>query len=110
MKKWIDTLEEHIVKWLIGVFLTSIGVAVTFYFNASHTMAQNTVKIEEVKQEVKKISNTPELNTLKINQLSVELLDQKGILKDFQGQYNRDKEIIIQLLLDIKKTNEGNNR
>jgi len=108
MKNWLDTLEEHIVKWLIGVFLTSIGVAVTFYFNASHTMAQNTVRIEEVKQEVKKINNTPELNTLKINQLSTELLDQKGILKDFQAQYNRDKEIIIQLLLDIKKDGSNN--
>lgn len=103
MKEWIKTLEEHLIKWLVGVFLTSIGVAVAFYFNASYTMAQNTQKIDSVIVKVDKISNAPELNTLKINQLSKELSEQKDIIKDFKTQYDRDKEVIIQLLLDIKR-------
>lgn len=103
MKKWIDTLEEHLIKWLVGGFLTIVGTGIIFYFDASTVMAQNTKDIQEVKTEVKKINNMPEINTLKINQLAKEMMEQKQLTKDFQQQYSKDKDIIIQLLIDIKR-------
>ena len=103
MKKWLKTLEEHLVKWLIGSALTIIGTGIIFYFNATHIMAQNTKDIKDVKTRINKINGTPELNTLKINQVGKEVAEQKQILRDFNKQYNKDKEIIIQLLLDIKR-------
>ena len=109
MKKWIDTLEEHLVKWLIGTFVTSIGVAVGFYFNASYTMAQNTKDIKEVKAIVKTIDKTPTLNTLKIHQVKKEMEEVKSDVKelnkdfkDFQKEYREDKDKIIELLMKIK--------
>jgi septal ring factor EnvC (AmiA/AmiB activator) len=109
MKQWLKTLEEHLVKWLIGTFLTSIGVAIAFYFNASHTMAQNTKDIKEVKNIVKTIDKTPTLNTLKIHQVKKEMSEVKEDLKEvgkdlkeFQKQYSKDKDRIIELLMEIK--------
>ena len=109
MKNWIETLEQHLIKWLLGVFTTSICVAVVFYFDASHTMAQNTSEIKEVKAIVKTIDKTPTLNTLKIHQIKKEIQETKDDvkeigtdLKEFQKQYSKDKDRIIELLMDIK--------
>ena len=109
MKNWIETLEEHLIKWLLGIFTTSIGVAIIFYFDASHTMAQNTSEIKEVKAIVKTIDKTPSLNTLKIHQVKQEMIEVKADIKDigtdlkeFQKQYSKDKDRIIELLMDIK--------
>jgi len=109
MKNWIETLEQHLIKWLLGIFTTSIGIAVVFYFDASHTMAQNTSDIREVKAIVKTIDKTPTLNTLKIHQVKKEMSEVKdevkevgNDLKEFQKQYIKDKDRIIELLMDIK--------
>jgi septal ring factor EnvC (AmiA/AmiB activator) len=109
MKNWIETLEQHLIKWLLGIFTTSIGVAVIFYFNATHTMAQNSKDIKEVKAIVKTIDKTPTLNTLKIHQIKKEIQDTKEDVKEistdfkeFQKQYSKDKDRIIELLMDIK--------
>lgn len=110
MKNWIETLEEHLIKWLLGIFTTSIGVAVIFYFDATHTMAQNTKNIEEIKTTVKAIDKTPTLNTLKIHQIKKEIQDTKedvkeigNDFKEFQKKYDKDKDRIIELLMDIKR-------
>lgn len=109
MRNWIETLEQHLIKWLLGIFTTSIGVAVIFYFDATHTMAQNTVDIKEVKSIVKTIDKTPTLNTLKIHQIKKEIQETKDDVKDisndlkeFQKQYSKDKDRIIELLMEIK--------
>ena len=114
MKQWIKTLEDHLVKWLIGTFLTSIGVAVAFYFNASYTMAQNTQDIKEISSIVKTIDKTPTLNTLKIHQVKSEMSEVKADVKelnrdfkDFQKEYREDKDRILELLIQIK--DESNN-
>jgi len=110
MKNWIETLEEHLIKWLLGIFTTSIGVAVIFYFDATYTMAQNTRNIEEVKTIVKTIDKTPTLNTLKIHQVKKEMIEVKedvkeigNDFKEFQKKYDKDKDRIIELLMDIKR-------
>jgi len=110
MKNWIETLEEHLIKWLLGIFTTSIGVAIIFYFDATYTMAQNTRNIEEVKTIVKTIDKTPTLNTLKIHQVKKEMIEVKedvkeigNDFKEFQKKYDKDKDRIIELLMDIKR-------
>ena len=110
MKNWITTLENHIVKWLIGTFITSIGVAITFYFDANYTMAQNTRDIKEVKAIVKTIDTTPTINTLKIHQvkkemseLTTDFKEMSRDFKDFQREYRQDKDRIIDLLMKIKE-------
>ena len=110
MKHWIETLEEHLIKWLLGIFTTSIGVAVIFYFDATYTMAQNTKNIEEIKTTVKAIDKTPTLNTLKIHQVKKEMQEVKedvkeigNDFKEFQKKYDKDKDRIIELLMDIKR-------
>jgi septal ring factor EnvC (AmiA/AmiB activator) len=110
MKHWIETLEEHLIKWLLGIFTTSIGVAIIFYFDATYTMAQNTRNIEEVKTIVKTIDKTPTLNTLKIHQVKKEMIEVKedvkeigNDFKEFQKKYDKDKDRIIELLMDIKR-------
>lgn len=110
MKKWLDELEQHLVKWLLGLFTTSIVVAVVFYFEAKYTMAQNVQKIDKLSKEIEKIDNAPSLNTLKINQANAKISEQseaiKGVqqdLKDFKKQYDTDKDRIINLLFEIKQ-------
>lgn len=103
MKEWIKKAEEHILKALISGFFIVIGTGVIFYFNANHIMAQNTTKIDSLTIKVEKINNAPELNTLKINQVAKELAEQKATFKDFSKQYTKDREVIIQLLMDIKR-------
>lgn len=110
MKKWLEELEQHLVKWLLGLFTTSIVVAVLFYFEAKYTMAQNVQKIDKLSKEIEKIDNAPSLNTLKINQANKQIGEQKKAieviqqdLKDFKKQYDADKDRIIELLFEIKR-------
>lgn len=110
MKKWLDDLEQHIVKWLLGLFTTSIVVAVIFYFEAKYTMAQNVQNIAKLSKEIEKIDNAPSINTLKINQANIKISEQSEAirvlqqdLKDFKKQYDEDKDRIIELLFEIKR-------
>lgn len=105
----IKTIEEHIVKWLLGLFTTSITVLVIFYFTTKSTLAQHTKDIKEVRLDINKIDNTPELNTLKINNVNKEVGETKSEvkevkkdLKEFREQYSKDKEQIIRILYEIK--------
>lgn len=99
MKKWLDELENHIVKWLIGSFLAIICTGIIFYFDTKNTFAQNTIKIDTISRKVSKIDNQPEINTLKINQLKSQVKDIKEAVKEIKS----DQKEIIKLLIDIKR-------
>jgi hypothetical protein len=108
MKKWFDDLEKDIVKWLVGLFLTGVGLSIPFYFTTTNTMAQHTQKLNDLTKVVESSDNA--LNVWKINKLEVTSQEQKADIKElkhefteFQKQYAKDREEILKLLYEIKK-------
>jgi hypothetical protein len=108
MKKWFDDLEKDIVKWLVGLFLTGVGLSIPFYFTTTNTMAQHTQKLNDLTKVVESSDNA--LNTWKINNLEVKTVEQTKDIKDltiefqqFQKQYSKDREEILKLLYEIKR-------
>lgn len=84
---------------LTTLLLTMIGSAIVLYFDVQQLKAQSgkwESKINEVEKKINNSVNQPELNTLKINQLSKDI-------KEFQDQYDKDRDLIIKLLIDIKQ-------
>ena len=113
-RELIKSIKKTVVTKLAGVitglFVTScIGLTV-FYFNTQHVTAQNTQHIKELVEAKSKQNNSPQLNTLKINQLSKEIAEHKAStkelsddLKEFKKQYDADKMVIVKLLMEIKE-------
>lgn len=106
--RW-QTLENHLIKWLIGLATTSIVVAVGFYFNTNIVLAQNTKKIDSLEVEVKKVTTVPVLNQTKIKNIEKELKEFKATQKE-NHQENKEslKEMrkqqlkMMELLYQIK--------
>ncbi len=97
--RW-QTLENHLVKWLLGLATTSIVVAVGFYFNTSYVLAQNTSDILELKTEVKKVTTVPVLNQNKIKNIEKELKEFKEAYKE---NHKESKESIKEMRKEQQK-------
>lgn len=103
-------VEDHIVKWLVGTFLTAIGAFILFYFDATYTLAQHSEKIQKVSNKIDTIGELPTVNTVKIHNIEGQLnsikLDSKELkddFKDFQKKYDADRDRILMILLEIKE-------
>ena len=110
IKGWADKLEDNILKMVFGLFTAGVIAITTFYYTTNTALAQQSKDIEQVNKAIQRIDNTPELNTYKIRNLEVTNAEQKRDLKelrvdfkDFQKQYNNDREEIIKLLYEIKR-------
>ena len=102
-------VEEHIVKWLVGTFLTTICAFIVFYFDATYTLAQHSEKIEKVSRKIDTIGELPTVNTVKIHNIEGQLnsiksdsKELKNDFKDFQKKYDVDRDRILMMLLEIK--------
>lgn len=107
-RKLFNSIKNTFVGWIVTFFLTSSVGLTVFYFNTTHVQAQNTKKIEKLE----KINGTPELNSLKINQLAKEFYEFKQDAKDNHKEDKADakemrKELmaIKELLYQIKRQN-----
>ena len=109
--RW-QRLENHLVKWLVGLAGTSICVAVGFYFNTNYVMAQNTKDIKELKTEVQKVTNVPVLNQSKIKNIEKELREFKVTQKENHKEnkealkeMRKEQQKMMELLYQIKRQN-----
>ena len=102
-------VEDHLIKWIVGVAGTAIVIAVAFYFNTNHVMAQNGKDIIDIKKQqdtqsrdIKKIKD--DLSDLKmtpvVNQEQIKSI-KKDVSKIEKNQDDMDKKIdkILELLL-----------
>jgi len=106
----LKIVEEHFIKWVVGLFLAGICSFTIFYFSTTYTLAQNTQNIENVSNKLDTIKEIPVLNSSKI--INIERLirhmeedsnELQADFKEFQKQYNDDRKQIIEILIDIKR-------
>ena len=96
---WIKEFEVQISKILIIGFLSLVGTGIVFFFDTKSTFAQNKIVRDNIMLKLIKIDNQPEINSYKINQVSITVKETKD---ELQGMRNDQKEI-IKILLDIKR-------
>lgn len=102
--------EGHIIAWMVGFALTAITIAVTFYFNTNHVMAQNTRDIEnqgldikKIKDDIEKIKTVPVLNQLQIKGIKKEVARIEAHTEKIDEKLDK----VVELL--IKMDRNGNN-
>ena len=103
-----NSVEQAFAKWIGGALGVGLITSIMFYTSTNQTLAQQSEDIKKLKTTVEGSDNA--LNTWKINQLEVKTSEQGKDVKDlavefkeFQRQYNKDREEILKLLYEIKR-------
>jgi hypothetical protein len=109
-KPLLKIVEEHFIKWVIGLFTSGIVAFVIFYFNTEATLAQHSQEIHRVSEKIDTIGELPAVNTVKIqnmerqlNSIKTDGKELKTDFKDFQKKYDADRDRILMILLEIKE-------
>ena len=113
-KDLINSTKKTIIGTVVSaVFTLAIGATV-FYFNTTHVTAQNTSDIQDLTDEVRKISTVPALNQNKIKNIEKDVAriesnqnkhhkENKESIKEIR----KEQQKILELLYQIK--NQNNN-
>jgi len=109
-------IENHIIKWVLGLISIVFVASLTFYINTNVALAQNVINIEEVSGKIDEIGEIPAINTAKINRMedqlgsikndAAEMKDDfkelRDDFKEFQKEYKDDHDQMMLILIDIK--------
>jgi septal ring factor EnvC (AmiA/AmiB activator) len=98
MLNWVKN-NSTISTLMFGLF----SAMFFFYISVQVGFAQLILQVDSNERSIKKIDDQPSLNTHKINQLNININDVKTDLNKFKDQYEKDREKIIDLLIEIKR-------
>jgi len=103
-----ETVEQHIIKWMIGIALASILTAVTFYFNTNYVMGQavdtnleQSKDIKLIKDDLQKIKTIPVINQQQIQSIKKDV----ARIEKATDKMNDKIDKMMELLIGIKNKN-----
>lgn len=99
------SVEDHIVKWLVGLFLGGIAAFVVFYFNVQFALGQQKDvnqrvegKVNKIEAKVDTMAAVPIIQAEKVRNLEEAVKD----IKKQQEKTDDKIDKIMTILLEIK--------
>jgi len=97
-----ENVEQHIIKWMVGIALASILTAVTFYFNTNYVMAQNsdtnreqTKDIKVIKEQIQIIKTVPVVNQQQIQSIKKDVARIEKATDKMNDKIDKMMELLV---------------